>query len=92
MLFLKAFVFMCSGEATLAHEMMFGQIVYYAGKCRFGLSETLSELIFQSFGQKPLTGFFFFLFSFFLVLLFRIILPWKSHSTSILIILSEGMF
>lgn len=87
MLFLKAFVFMCSGEATLAHEMMFGQIVYYAGKCRFGLSETLSELIFQSFGQKPLTGFYFFL-----VLLFRIILPWKSHSTSILIILSEGMF
>lgn len=42
--------------------MVFGQIVYYAGKCRFGLSETLSELIFQSFGQKPLTGFFVFFF------------------------------
>lgn len=62
MLFPKAFLLICSREATLAHEMMFGQTVYYAGKCRFSLSETLSELIFQSFGQKPLTGFLCFVF------------------------------
>jgi len=27
MLLLKAFILICSGEATLAHEMMFGQFI-----------------------------------------------------------------
>lgn len=62
MLFLKAVILICSREATPAHGMMFGQIVYYAGKSRFGLSEALGELVFQSFDQKPLTGFFWGLF------------------------------